>query len=58
MTALKNLFKEIFGTINKRFWLTLIQVLPYMRTVNLGLKLVYSFINFIIPLPMTYLRHS
>ena len=38
-------------------WLTSIQGLPYMKTMILGLKLIYSFINFIITLPMTYVRH-
>ena len=28
------------------------------RQAALGLKLVYSFINFLIPLPGTYIRHS
>ena len=41
-----------------RFWLTSIQGLPYMKITALGLKLVYSFINFIIPVPVTYVRHS
>ena len=29
---------------------------PKQRQTALGLKLVYSFINFIIPLPATYLK--
>ena len=31
---------------------------PIQRQTALGLKLVYSFINLIIPLPATYIRHS
>ena len=31
---------------------------PIQRQMALGLKLVYSFINFMIPLPATYIRHS
>ena len=31
---------------------------PIQRQTALGLKLVYSFINFVIPLPATYIRHS
>ena len=33
---------------------------PIQRQMALGLKLVYSFINFVIPLPATslYIRHS
>ena len=34
-----------------------IQRLPYMKKTALGLKLVYSFINFLIPLPVSYVRH-
>ena len=57
--SLKNShLKIIFRTLNKRFWLISIQELPYMKTMALGLKLVYSFINFIIPLPVTYVRYS
>ena len=51
------LFKKSFRTIKKRFWLTWILGLPYMKATALALKLVYSFINFIIPLPVTYVRH-
>ena len=40
-----------------RFWQTSIQGLPYMKAIALGLKLFYSFINFIIPLPVTYVRY-
>ena len=40
------------------FRLTSIQGLLYMKTTTLGLKFVYSFINFIIVLPVTYVRHS
>ena len=58
MRALKQLFKKSSRTINKSFWLTLIQGLPYMKTAALGLKVVYSFINFIILLSVTYVRHS
>ena len=53
----KQLFKKCFRTINKRFWLTSMQGLPYTKTASLGLKLVNSFINFIIPLPVAYIRH-
>ena len=58
--SLKNsyIFKKCSCTIDKRFWLTSIQGLPYMKITALGLKLVNSFINFIIPLPVAYLRHS
>ena len=31
---------------------------PIQRQTALGLKLIYSFINFVIPLPATYIRHS
>ena len=31
---------------------------PIQRQTALGLKLVYSFINFVISLPATYIRHS
>ena len=31
---------------------------PIQRQMVLGLKLVYNFINFVIPLPATYIRHS
>ena len=31
---------------------------PIQRQTALGLKLVYSFINFVIPFPETYIRHS
>ena len=31
---------------------------PIQRQTALGLKLVYSFINFVIPLRATYIRHS
>ena len=58
MRALKQLFKKSSRTINKSFWLTSIQGLPYMKTTALGLKVVYSFINFIILLSVTYVRHS
>ena len=51
LKCLKQLFLKRFRTINKQFWLTSIQELPYMKTTTLRLKLVYSFINFIIPLP-------
>ena len=51
--TLKNSYFKSFCTINKRFWLTSIQGLPYMKTTLLRLKLVYSF-NFVIPLPVTY----
>ena len=57
MRALKTANKKKFLYHNKPFWLTSIQGLPYMKTTTLGLKLVYSFINFIIPLPLTYVRH-
>ena len=30
---------------------------PIQRPTALGLKLVYSFINFVIPLPATYIRY-
>ena len=57
--SLKNShLKSIFRTLNKRFWLTSIQGQPYMKAMVLGLKLVYSFTNFIIPLPVTYVRYS
>ena len=57
--SLKNSYlKKSFHTKNKRFWLTSIQGLPYMKTATPGLQLVYSFINFIIPLSVTYVRHS
>ena len=58
MRALKQLFKKSFRTINKSFRLTSIQGLPYMKTTALGLKVVYSFINFMILLSVTYVRHS
>ena len=52
-------FKQSFCTIkNKCFEPLSIQGLPYIKTNILGLKLVYSFIKFIIPLPATYIRHS
>ena len=54
----KQVFKKRFRTVNKSFWLTSMQGLPYMKTMALGLKLVYSFINFIIPLPVTSVQHS
>ena len=54
----KQLSKKSTRTINKRFWPTSIQGLPYMETTTLILKLVYIFINFIIPLPVNYVRHS
>ena len=31
---------------------------PKQRQTALGLKLVYNFINFLIPLPAIYIRHS
>ena len=31
---------------------------PIQRQTALGLTLIYSFINFVIPLPATYIRHS
>ena len=31
---------------------------PIQRQTSLGLKLVYSSINFVITLPATYIRHS
>ena len=31
---------------------------PIQRQMALGLKLVYSFINFVTPLPATSIRHS
>ena len=31
---------------------------PIQRQTALGLKLIYSFINFVISLPATYIRHS
>ena len=31
---------------------------PIEREMALELKLVHSFINFVIPLPATYIRHS
>ena len=31
---------------------------PIQRQTALGLKLVYSFINFVTSLPATYIRHS
>ena len=58
MRALKTAISKKFDTINKCFWLTSIQGLPYMKTKALGFNLVYSFINFIILLPVTYARHS
>ena len=56
MKALKTAILKKFSYL-KRFWLTAIQGLPYIKTTALGLKLVYSFINFIIPLPVSYERH-
>ena len=56
--SLKNSYLKKFSYYKKRFYLTSIQCLPYMKTTALGLKLVQSFIIFIIPLPKTYVRHS
>ena len=41
----------------KRFSQTQSKGSPIQRQMVLGLKLVYSFINFAIPLPATYVRH-
>ena len=50
--------KVSFRTITKRFWLTSVQGWLYMKTTTLKLKLIYFFINFIIPLPLTHVRHD
>ena len=57
MRALKTATQKRFSYQNKRFWLTSIQGLPYMKTKAQGLKLIYCFINFIFPLPVSYARH-
>ena len=57
--GLKSTYLKIsFRTINKRFWLALVQGLSYMKTTALGLNLVYSFVNFLNRLPLTFVRHS
>ena len=57
--SLKNSYlKKNVGIINKRFRLTSIRVLPYMKKTAMEFKLVYGFINFIIPLPVTFVKHS
>ena len=56
--SLRNSYLKIsFRTINKSFWLTS-NLNLYMKTTALRWKLVYSLINFIIPLPVTYVKHS
>ena len=47
---------EMGGWYSFTDYVTSIQGLHYMKSTALGLKLVYSFINFIIPLPVTYVR--
>ena len=50
--------KNSYLKLNKCFWFTSIQRLPYLKATVLGLKLVYSFINFIIPWTVAYIKHS
>ena len=57
--SLKNSYLKGFGTMSKkRFSQPQSKGSPMQRQTARGLKLVYSFINFVIPLPATYIRHS
>ena len=59
MGALRAAIQKSFRTmIKKCFRQPQAKGSPIQRETALGLKLVYSFINFEIPLPSTYIRHS
>ena len=57
MRALRKLFKKVsVPRIRNVFSRPQSKVFLIGRQTALGLKLVYSFINFVIPLPATYVR--
>ena len=57
--SLKNSYLKGFGTMSKkRFSQPQSKGSPMQRQTARGLKLVYSLINFVIPLPSIYTRHS
>ena len=59
MRALRAAIQKSFRIMNKKcFSQPQSKGSPIQRETALGLKLVYSFINFEIPLPATYIRHS